>query len=50
MNKKEVAKLRKYYIEMVTSPKFSFPHKTRTEAEIDWLVFSIAIEGAIGYE
>ena len=46
MSDKDIVKLRKYYIKMVTSPQFSSPPATRTKAELDWLIFQIAIEGA----
>jgi len=46
MSDKDIRKLRKYYIKMVTSPQFSSPPTTRTRAELEWLIFSIAIEGA----
>jgi len=47
MSEKDIAKLKKYYIKMVTSPQFSTPPKSKTEAEIDWLIFSVAIDGAL---
>jgi len=46
MTDREFAKLKKTYIDMVTSPQFSYPPSSKTKAEIDWLVFSIAIETA----
>jgi len=46
MSDKDIEKLRKYYIKMVTSPQFSYPPKTKTEAGLDWLIISVAIEGA----
>ena len=47
MTDKELEKIRKRYVSMVTSPKFMDPPKTQTEAMIDWIAISIAIEDAL---
>ena len=46
MTNKEVEKIRKSYINMVTSPKFSYPPKTQTQAMLSWLEISVAIKSA----
>jgi hypothetical protein len=46
MNTKDLDKIRKEYINLITCPKFSYPPKTKTEAMIDWMVISLAIENA----
>ena len=46
MLSKEVEKIRKSYIKMVTSPKFSQPPKTQTQAMISWIEISVAIDSA----
>ena len=43
MTTKELEKVRKCYINMVTSPQYNFPPKTPTEAQLDWLTIDIAI-------
>ena len=50
MLSKEVEKIRKSYINLVTCPEFSYPPKTKTEAMIDWMVISLAIENALEIE
>ena len=46
MLSKEVEKIRKSYMKMVTSPKFSQPPKTQTQAMISWIEISVAINSA----
>ena len=46
MTNKEVEKIRKSYISMVTSPKFSYPPKTQTQAMLSWIEISVAIKSA----
>ena len=50
MNTKDLDNIRKEYIAMVPCPKFSYPPKTETEAMIDWMVISLAIENALKIE
>ena len=50
MNTKDLDKIRKEYINLVACPKFSYPPKTKTEAMIDWMVISLAIENALKIE
>ena len=50
MNTKDMDRIRKNYIFLVTCPKFSYPPKTRTEAMIDWMVISLAIENTFKLE
>ena len=50
MNTEDLDKIRKEYINLVTCPKFSYPPKTKTEAMIDWMVISLAIENALKIE
>jgi len=42
------AQLKKAYINTVTSPQFSYPPASKTKAEIDWIVFEIAIDKVFG--
>ena len=44
MTTKEVEKIRTQYMAMLTSPKFSYPPKTKTEAMIAWLLVDTAID------
>tara|TARA_B110000091_G_scaffold188025_1_gene209579 strand:- start:124 stop:309 length:186 start_codon:yes stop_codon:yes gene_type:complete len=46
MTNKEVEKIRKSYMNMVTSPKFSYPPVTQTQAMLSWLEISVAIESS----
>ena len=46
MTNKEVEKIRKSYMRMVTSPKFSQPPKTQTQAMLSWIEISVAIDAA----
>jgi hypothetical protein len=48
MNTKELDKIGKEYIKIVTSPQFTAAPKSKTEAMIDWLIISVAIESVIG--
>ncbi len=50
MNTEDLDKIRKEYINLVACPKFSYPPKTKTEAMIDWMVISLAIENALKIE
>jgi hypothetical protein len=50
MSKKDLDRIRKEYINLVTCPKFSYPPKTKTEAMIDWMIISLAIENAVKIE
>ena len=50
MTTKDLDKIRKEYINLVTCPEFSYPPKTKTEAMIDWMVISLAIENALKIE
>ena len=50
MNTKDLDRIRKEYINLVSSPKFSYPPKTKTEAMIDWMIISLAIENALKIE
>ena len=44
MTNKQRAQLKKAYIDMVTSPQFCFPPALKWEAEVDWMIFEIAID------
>jgi hypothetical protein len=44
MTNKQRAQLKKAYIDMVTSPQFCFPPASKWEAEVEWMVFEIAID------
>ena len=46
MLSKEVEKIRKSYMKLVTSPKFSQPPKTQTQAMLSWIEISVAIDAA----
>ena len=46
MTTKEVEKIRKNYMRMVTSPQYNNPPKTKTWAMLSWLEISIAIKSA----
>ena len=46
MTSEEVEKIRKSYMGLVTSPKFSQPPKTQTQAMLSWIEISVAIDAA----
>ena len=46
MTNKEVEKIRKIYMNMVTSTKFSQPPKTHTQAILSWIEIRVAIDAA----
>jgi len=50
MTNRQRVRLKKTYIDMVTSPQFSYPPASKTKAELDWIVFSIAIDKVFGDE
>ena len=50
MTNKQRTQLKKAYIDMVTSPQFSYPPASKTKAELDWMVFGIAIDKVFGDE
>jgi len=50
MTNKQRAQLKKSYIDMVRSPQFCFPPASKTEAEVDWMIFEIAIDKVFGDE
>ena len=48
MTNKQRAQLKKAYIDMVRSPQFSSPPASKIGAEVDWMVFEIAIDKVFG--